>query len=76
MLLDARGDGKNIRVEYDVVGVEVQHTHQQVVATLADFFATLQIVCLALLVECHHYHGGAVALAQARLRQEFFFARP
>ena len=74
MLLDAGGHGEDVGVEDDVLGREVQLVHQDAIGALADLDLTLEAVGLALLVEGHHDHRGAVATAQARVLAEFVLA--
>jgi hypothetical protein len=70
VLLDARGDGQDVRVEDDVVGREVELLAQQLVGALADLDLALLAVGLAGLVEGHDHHAGAEALDRAGLLQE------
>ncbi len=65
VLLDTGGDGEDVRVEDDVFRREADFVDQDVVAALADLALARGGVGLADLVEGHHHHGGAVALAQA-----------
>ncbi len=64
VLLDAGGDGEDVRVEDDVFRREADFVDQDVVAALADLALARGGVGLADLVEGHHHHGGAIALAQ------------
>jgi hypothetical protein len=73
VLLDAGGDGEDVGVEDDVFGREAD-AHQQVVGALADLGLAGEGVGLALLVEGHHDHRGAVLAAQAGLAQELGLA--
>jgi hypothetical protein len=72
VVLDAGGDGEDVRVEDDVFGREAD-AHQQVVGARRSRSCG-QGVGLALLVEGHHDHRGAVLAAQARLAQELGLA--
>lgn len=65
VFLDAGGDGEDVRIEDDVFRWEADFVDQDVVGALADFFLARLGVGLAVLVEGHHHHRGAVALAQA-----------
>lgn len=65
VLLDAGGDGEDVRVEDDVFRREAHIIDQDVVAALADFLLARGSVGLADFVEGHHHHGSAIALAQA-----------
>ena len=56
----ARGDGKNIGVENNVLAGEANFLRQDAPGSLADRNPLFQAVCLALLVKCHHDHGCAV----------------
>ena len=67
MLLDAGGDGEDVRVEDDVLGREIDLVDQHAVGALADLDLALVGVGLALLVEGHHHGGRAVALDQLGL---------
>jgi len=60
VLLDAGRDGEDVRIENDVLGREADRLGEQPVAALADLDLALDRVRLALLVERHHDHGGAV----------------
>jgi hypothetical protein len=74
VLLDAGADGEDVRVEDDVLRREAGGVHQQAVGTLAD--ANLLGVGggLAVLVEGHDDHGGAVAEDGAGLLEELRLA--
>ena len=61
VLLHAGGDGEDVRIEDDVLGRKADRVHQNVVGALADRRLALERVGLALFVEGHHHHGGAVA---------------
>ncbi len=74
MLLDARGDGKDVGVEDDVLGRHVGPLHEQPVRPLADAHLALDRVGLALLVEGHHHHRGAVTAREAGLGEEVLLA--
>ena len=73
VLLDAGGDGEDVRVEDDVLGREADLLGQDAVGAGADLDLALEGVGLALLVEGHDDDGGAVAahllgvLAERRL---------
>ena len=69
VLGDPGGDREDVRVEDDVLGVEAGALREQVVGALADRDLALDRVGLALLVEGHHDHGGAVAADLARDRR-------
>ena len=73
VFLDAGGDGENVRVEDDVFGRKAD-ADQQLVGLGADFGLARKGVGLALLVEGHDDHRGAVLAAQARLAQELGLA--
>src|SRR5690606_16714542 len=64
VFLDAGGHGEDIRVKDDVFRREAHFVHQDVVAALTDLFFALRGIGLADLIEGHHHHSGAVALAQ------------
>ena len=74
VLLHAGGDGQDVGIENDVVGIEVECAEEQVVGPLAD--ADLVFLCggLALFVESHDDDGRAVALAELSLFEELVFA--
>ena len=74
VLLDARGDGEDVRVEDDVLGREADLLGQDVVGAAADLGPALEGVGLPLLVEGHDDDGGAVLAAQARLADELLLA--
>ena len=73
VLLDAGGDGEDVRVEDDVLGREPHLLDQDVVGALRRSRLALERVGLALLVERHHDDRRAIAahdagaLAQERL---------
>ena len=74
MLLDAGGDGEDVRIEDDVGRIEADLVDEDLVGARTDGDFALDRVGLALLVERHDDHGGAVAadepglLAELRLR--------
>ena len=67
-------DREDVGVEDDVLGVEAGALGQQVVGALADRDLARDRVGLALLVERHHDHRGAVAADLARLLEERLLA--
>ena len=70
MLLDAGGDGEDVRIEDDVLGREADLLGQEIVGALADLEFALGRFRLALLVEGHDHDGGAVAADFARMLEE------
>ena len=60
VLGDAGGHGEHVGVEHDVLGGEPGLLGEQVVGAAADGHLALGGVRLALLVERHHHHAGAV----------------
>ena len=69
----AGGDGKDVRVENDVLGGKARARCQQLIGALADLGLARKGVGLALFVKGHHDHRGAVAPAQFGLAQELGF---
>ena len=65
VLLDAGGDGEDVRIEDDVGRIEADFVDEDVVGARADRHLALDRVGLALLVEGHDDHGRAVAPARA-----------
>ena len=63
MFLNAGSNGKYVRIEHDVVGVEIQALPQQVMTALTYGNTSLKIVRLTVLIEGHNDHRGTVALA-------------
>ncbi len=61
VLFQAGGDRKDIRIEDDVFRREADLIDQDVVGALADAGAARQRIGLALLVEGHDHHRGAMA---------------
>jgi hypothetical protein len=74
VFIDAGGDGKDVRVEDDVFRREVQPCGEQLVGARADFHLAFAGIGLALFVEGHHHHGGAVLLHLAGVFQEHVLA--
>ena len=74
VLLDAGGDGEDVRIEDDVLGREADPLGEQPVAALADRELALRGVRLPLLVERHDDDGGAVSADLAGERQERLLA--
>ena len=74
VLLDAGGDGEDVRVEDDVARRHAGLLDQQPVGALADRDLALDRVGLALLVEGHHDHRGAEAARLAGAVQELLLA--
>jgi len=68
VLLDARGDREDVRVEDDVSRREADLVDEDAVRALADHLAAFEIVGLAVLVEGHDHDRGAVLAAQRRPR--------
>ena len=74
MLLDARADGEDVRVDDHVGRIEAGLLGEQVVGAVQDRDLPLDRIGLALLVEGHDDDGGAVAAREASLAQELFLA--
>ena len=74
VLFNPGGDGKNIWIEDDVFGRELQGFGEQMVGALADFNFAFIGVGLPGFIERHHDDGGTVAQAKFGLAQEFGFA--
>ena len=74
VLGDAGGDCEDVGIEDDVLGRQADLFGQQAVGALADRELALRRFRLALLVEGHDHHGGAVAPDQAGLLQELGLA--
>mmetsp|Transcript_3747 Transcript_3747/g.9780 ORF Transcript_3747/g.9780 Transcript_3747/m.9780 type:complete len:609 (+) Transcript_3747:1365-3191(+) len=74
VLFDARGDGKNVGVENDVVAVEPDLIHQNPVRAGANPDLVLHRSGLAHLVERHDNHRRAVPLNDPRVPPELILA--
>ena len=70
VLLDAGADGEDVGVEDDVFRLVARAVDQQAERALADRHLAVHAVGLALLVEGHHDHRGAVAPDAPRLLEE------
>ena len=70
VLLEAGRDRQDVGVEDDVGRLDAGLLGEQPVGAVADRHLARAAVGLALLVEGHHHHAGAVALDGRRLRQE------
>ena len=67
VLLDARGDGEDVRVEDDVLRREADLLGEQDRSAFADLDLALERVGLPALVEGHHHHRRAVTADKLRL---------
>ena len=76
VLLHAGGDGEDVRVEDDVLGREADLVDQDAVGALADADLVLVGGGLALLVEGHHHHRGAVLEHRPRVLPELALRLP
>ena len=74
MLLHARGNGKHIGVEDDVVRIESGLFGQQTVSTGADLYLALVGIGLPLLVKCHHHYGCSQTAYFPGMGQEYILA--
>ena len=74
VLLDSRGDGKDVRVEDDVLGREPGLAEEQVVRAPEDLDLPLDRVGLPALVERHDDDRGAERADRARLLEERLLA--
>src|SRR6185312_4301837 len=74
VLLHARCDGEDIRIENNVLWREADLFRQQLVGALANRNLALNRIGLAHLVEGHHDYGGSVAQNLASLFEERPFA--
>src|ERR687898_802166 len=71
VLLDAGGDGEDIRVEDDVLRREVHLFGKYLVGAGANL--DLPLLCVRLPLEAHYDHGGAVLLQRLRPPDELLF---
>ena len=74
MLRDARGDGKNIRVENNVAGRKANLLRENIVGAFANFDFALEGVGLTLLVKRHDDRSRAIAHDFSRVFDELRFA--
>ena len=74
VLLDARRDREDVRVEDDVLGREADLLREDAVRALGDRDLALDGRRLPLLVERHDDHGGAVAADEAGVAPERLLA--
>ena len=74
VLLDAGGDGEDVRVENDVLGREAEGVHEEAIRAGADADLFVAGGGLALLVEGHDDGGGAVAQDEFRAAEKFGLA--
>ena len=74
VLFDTGGNGEDVRVKNDVFRREADIVDQDVVGALADFSLALLGVGLAVFIERHHHHGGAIAFAQFGVMDELLHA--
>ena len=75
VLLEAGGDGEDVRIENDVLRRESRLVRSRFVGAGANFDAALRVVGLAFFVERHDDGGGAVAADErGALADEFLFA--
>ena len=70
VLLEARGDREDVGVEDDVLRREARLLREQAICAAADLDLAVGGVCLALLVERHHYGGRAVLPDASRQLEE------
>ena len=74
VLFHAGTDGEDVRVEDDVLGVEANLLHEELVRAHADAHLLGFGSGLALFVERHHDDGGAVALDDRGVLEELLLA--
>ncbi len=74
VLFDARRDGKDVGIEDDVLRREADLFGQDLVGARRNLDLALLGVGLALLVEGHHHHRGAVPAHDPGVMDELFFA--
>ena len=74
MLLDAGGNGEDVRIEYDVLWRKIHLVDENPVCPFAYSDFLLHGFRLTLLVEGHDHDPGSVAFHQARLFDEGFFS--
>ena len=73
MLFDTGRHCENIGVEDDVFGCKA-FLEQDRIGARANINPTLQRVCLAVLVECHHHRRGTVPSNQSSLLSKLLLA--
>src|SRR5271156_6749580 len=74
MLLHTGGDGKDVRVENNILRWEADAVDQNVVGARANRSLLLKRVGLAKFIERHHHDGRAVAAHQFGVTDEGRFA--
>ena len=70
VLLDARRDGEDVRIENDVLGREANFIDEDAVGAFADADLLSECCRLAILIERHHHDGGAILEHLARVFAE------
>ena len=73
VFFDTGSNGKDVRVEDDVLWQEADLIHQNAVGTLTDFVLTRFGIRLAGFIKGHNDHGGTVALAAFCFFDELVF---
>ena len=73
MLLNAGGNGKDVRVKNYVFGREMHLLSEQLVCPFTNLYPTLVTVGLALLVKCHDHNSSAVSFNFFSPFDELFF---
>ena len=66
-------DGKYIYVEDYVTGTDAGFPGKETVSPSADFCLSLEIRCLSLFIECHHYHGCTEGMDFPCLAEKLLF---
>ena len=72
MLFDAGGNGEDVRIENDVVGIESDLVDKDAISAFADADLFLVGCGLAVFIEGHHHHCRAVTHDMTRVVFENF----
>ena len=73
MLLHTCGNGKNIRVEYNILRCKTHLFGKYCISTLADFNLSFFGIGLPFFIKSHNNHCGTISLTNKSLVNKFLF---
>ncbi len=74
VLVNAGGNGKNIRVKNNVLGREAHFVDQNAIGTFADFFLARRGIGLTIFIKRHYDHRCTILATKSGALNELFFA--
>src|SRR5690606_8672033 len=74
MLLQSCSNGKNVRIEYDILRFKSYFFCEYFISPMAYFYFTIFGIGLPFFIKSHYHYGGSIVLTDNCLFNKFFFS--